>query len=207
MFTKFLDVCGKLSKWVWGALKQGFRLLLTILLYSLVIVIYSGAFYYLYKPEPKIKLDKPLDIVQEVYYNLGKETGRWDELPPVYMIPNSYDEINAFASDKYTLVTYGLVYGTDRNKDMIAVLIGHEIAHFLLGHVYNRVKETDGKTQRIRELEADQLGAFLVMRSGYNICEGVKLWAKLYESVGDLVEEEHPPNSMRYNMLKMPFCR
>ncbi len=91
-------------------------------------------------------------------------------------IPNA---IEVFYADKAIWLSVQTVQMT-RNDAELALLIGHEWAHLLLGHR----GFDDG-----RELIADCVGALAAWRSGYDPGEGVALYARLasYPNLNDVM--------------------
>ncbi len=87
---------------------------------------------------------------------------------------------------------------------MVALLLAHEMSHDVLHHPTNLGDITPSKE---KEAAADKMGAFIMMRSGYDLCDGrnlFKLFTKLYgDSDTGLT---HPSNSYRYEQLSLPQC-
>lgn len=147
--------------------------------------------------------DEPSKRLQDIYNNIAKNTGRWDELPPLYMIGNPWSvwTINAFAGNHGIYFTYGMMLAA-KNDDEIAMLMAHEMAHELLGHVSHPYLPESA----LAEAQADQLGAFLMMRSGYDICKGRMFWVRMRDMSGDDIVGSHPNASTRIYQLNMPWC-
>lgn len=79
-----------------------------------------------------------------------------------------------------------------KNKDELAMILSHELAHKLLHHP---------KSTPSREYEADKLGSILMLKAGYNICNGVHILKRLKWSKKS---KTHPSSVNRYNRLR---CR
>lgn len=77
------------------------------------------------------------------------------------------------------------------NKDEFALLVGHEVAHWYLGHSASNVTN---------ELEADALGASLACQAGYNPQRGASLFRFLTAGT------THPEPEMRRNAVKAVPC-
>lgn len=77
------------------------------------------------------------------------------------------------------------------NDDEFALLAGHEIAHYYLGH---KVRS------RAAELEADRIGAELACKAGFNQISGVTLFERLRPS------KFHPPKFERIREVINILC-
>ncbi len=74
--------------------------------------------------------------------------------------------------------------------DEFALLAGHEIAHWYLGHTGSNPAD---------ELAADRLGAQLACQAGYDPAKGVGLFRYLHKGT------DHPPRALRVAaVLEMP---
>lgn len=71
---------------------------------------------------------------------------------------------------------------TRLTDDEFALLAGHELAHWYLGHT---------RTDRAAELAADRLGAKLACRAGHDPASGITLFRFLKQS------RVHPPRAQR----------
>ena len=152
---------------------------------------------------PEIPKAEAPQYVQEIYYNLLRVSGMQRKIPPIYMIntPWSFYTVNAYASNDGIYLTYGMLMSV-RNVDELALVIGHEMAHELAGHV----TEVRDLAQQQMEAQADQLGVFLMMRAGYNICNGKGFWDRMTSIYGDEAISSHPSNTFRAWQIDMPQC-
>lgn len=114
------------------------------------------------------------------------------------------DILNAWYDGSSITITTALIQKLN-NADAIAMIIGHEMGHAILHH--------DGNTvygQVDAENAADEIGAFLMLRSGYNICAGRVAFQTLSRlgngDMADTVLTDHPSHIFRYNTLSMPWC-
>ena len=84
-------------------------------------------------------------------------------------------------------------------------MLGHETAHGMLGHLG---KLSSNKKDEIIVLEAnaDKMGAFYMMKAGYNICKARIVWKRFADNYGNALNQDHPNSSYRYDELKMPWC-
>ncbi len=142
----------------------------------------------------------------EIYEKIQRATGEAERVPELMIINvvNKQGNLvrNAFAYSKDTIIItpseleFDYANGGD---DAVAFVLGHEMAHVMLGHVV-KLKVTRDESQ-VDEAEADKYGAFLMMRAGYNICKGRENWAAMLKETGDLLIQDHPALAYRYNQL------
>ncbi len=124
---------------------------------------------------------KDTGLAQQVFENLlrvapAQSTIQW---PPTLQIVGNQD-VNAFATIEVTngaqrsvVICYTGLLETvvQGDPDRIAYVLGHEIAHHLLGHTRKTVAETDflrATFTRAQELEADRRGMELALQAGYS---------------------------------------
>lgn len=103
--------------------------------------------------------------------------------------------INAHASDNTGLkvVIYQGMIDFVESDDELAVVIGHELGHHMLGHLamyrYHKIPHYGYKgspflTSQYREAMADLLGIQLAQLAGYDACKGGDLWKRLVKKQG-----------------------
>ena len=82
------------------------------------------------------------------------------------------------------------------SADQFALLAGHEIAHYYLGHTHSSIRN---------ELEADALGALLACQAGFQLDRADVLFRFARSS------RSHPPSRQRrkvlLNMAASPYCK
>ena len=78
------------------------------------------------------------------------------------------------------------------NRDEFALLAGHEIAHWYLGHT---------QSSRANELAADQLGAELACRAGFDPVAGSRLYGHL------ISDRRHPAQNVRREAVLQVTCK
>jgi predicted Zn-dependent protease len=127
--------------------------------------------------------------LKQVYYRLCKINGY---CPPLYVIIND-NYINAEASCNRVYIYTGMLRFLD-NKDQLALILGHE-----LGHIYN--KDCRGFHTYTKEYHADQYGANLMTKAGFNRCKGVRQFKKFIRVFGDDTSLTHPMDSLRFNRI------
>lgn len=87
---------------------------------------------------------------------------------------------NAFADGRTIYVTTGLLRFSE-SDDEVAFVVGHEIAHNLLGHSVMSFKRS--------EQEADYLGCYLAARAGYDLSQAVPYRRRLAREFPLLISE------------------
>lgn len=130
----------------------------------------------------------------------------------VQLIPSG--RMNALADGRYVQVTSAIVDFV-ASDDELAVVIGHELAHNILGHrakldvagVGSGLSSKFGKkAARIRatEIEADRLGLRLVARAGYDVQAAPAFWRRFGKEHGQgiFADATHPGWRDRAAMLQ-----
>jgi Zn-dependent protease with chaperone function len=85
---------------------------------------------------------------------------------------------------------------TRLTADEFALLAGHEIAHWYLGHT----GEGDAATRRAAELAADRLGAQLACQAGYDVAKGAAVFRFMSKS------RVHPERAVRRAVVLAARC-
>lgn len=102
---------------------------------------------------------------------------------------NPSDELNARADGRRLFISTALAQFA-QNDDELALILGHELAHNVLGH--RRWSETGGEGRTIVEREcdprlceagdherqADRVGLFLMARAGYDVRVAAPFWRR-----------------------------
>ena len=97
--------------------------------------------------------------------------------------------INGFSRAGEITFTEGSL--TRLNRHEFALLAGHEIAHWYLGHT---------KSSPEAELAADRLGAALACRAGYDVAKGAGVYRFLHKS------RTHPAREVRLAVVMRVGC-
>lgn len=101
-------------------------------------------------------------------------------------------DMNA-ATDGNAVAMTTALHGLLRSDDEIAVILGHELAHIILGHT--RPGAAAGPS---RETEADRAGLELAARAGFDITAAPALWKRLNSSrVAASLASTHPTGPER----------
>lgn len=135
---------------------------------------------------------------QDIYGEVVRATGQGGIVPPLTI--SNQGIVNAYTTSEGVVLYRGLL--EKLNKDEIALVLGHEVSHFVLGHVSFNAPLTVAQI-RIDEMQADKYGAVLMMRAGYNICEGRKFFLILNMLYGDNMDQDHPDFAFRYDQLNI----
>lgn len=122
------------------------------------------------------------------------------------------NQANAFATGSYVVVTTRIL-GALRSDDELAVIIGHELAHNILGHERLLDEQADdaarapgSKASRIRAAEeaADQLGLKLAAAAGYDVHAAIPMWQRLHAKFGGglRIIRTHPGLKQRERLIQ-----
>lgn len=122
----------------------------------------------------------------EVVYNKLVRSNGFTNYPR--LVYSSSRDVNASAGGLRITVNAGLLRFV-RNSNELAVVLGHELAHYRLAH--------HGSTPS-NEYAADSLGASYAAKGGYNRCDGAKVILRFH----DKGSKTHPPSDKRYNRIK-----
>lgn len=176
------------------------RLQLKVLLVLLVATISVAGLDYYNKHHDNKTSTPPKwskEVVGEIVRKVCAASGQCDKIPPVSIV--GMDIVNAYATKDQIVLFTGLL-DKMKTEDEIALVVGHEMSHVLLGHTVegNILMYRD---IRVQELQADKYGAFLMMRAGYDICKGRNFMLMVLGLYGDVMDADHPDMAFRYNQL------
>jgi membrane-associated protease RseP (regulator of RpoE activity) len=82
---------------------------------------------------------------------------------------------NAITDGKRIALSTGLLRIAETDAEL-AIVIGHELAHIVMGHIAKRKTFARGSPSSDLEREADYIGAYFVARAGYDPTGAEKLW-------------------------------
>lgn len=123
----------------------------------------------------------------QIYQRIVKANG-WTFYPGLRYARTNL--VNARSGLFYITINEGMLYFC-KNQDEMAAVLGHEFAHWKLGHM---------RSSWNNEYAADAKGVDYMRKAGYNSCRGVKLLARF----GNKPSSDHPPGTDRYNRVR---CR
>ncbi len=110
------------------------------------------------------------------------------------------DAVNAYATGRQVLVTYGIMNLFPRDEDL-AVVLGHELAHNTLGHIrVDGLGKTVATATPQTEAEADAVGLYYAARAGFDITGAPGVWRRLAaQSPGNIRGSAvHPSSASRF---------
>ena len=112
------------------------------------------------------------------------------------------DTVNAFADGHQIIVFSGLMRLLVED-DALAIVIGHELAHNVLGHV-------GSGGHQLQEPEADYMGAYFAARAGYDVSAAQDVWRRFAEqsvySVATRATRSHPSAPRRILALRQALA-
>lgn len=141
--------------------------------------------------------DAKRENVRQIYKKLTAVTGVGAH--PMLIISDK-TTINASTNGIFIDIHQGMV--DNFNSQEIALVLGHELAHVYLNHVGGSAS-SDKIESQYDEAMADKLGAFYMMRAGYDVCEGREAWKRIRLKYGNDIDSTHPNYSFRYDELNV----
>ena len=131
------------------------------------------------------------------------------------------DTFNAFTTGGTYIVVHSELMNKLKSDDELAAVIGHEIAHTVANHVYERqshaqISALAGSNSARRsgykaafthenEREADRIGILYSALAGYDPLAASRIWQRKYAAEGNaraLFHHDHPVNAERYKEAK-----
>ncbi len=122
--------------------------------------------------------------VSAIYAQVAKANGL---IVAPHLVLSPDQSINANAAGFRITVNQGLLNAV-RDKDEMAMVLGHELAHYELGHKQSTIPN---------EYAADHQGAIYMHKAGYSICIG----AQLLRRFGSKDSVTHPAGTKRFHRL------
>ncbi len=153
-----------------------------------------------------IDRDNKIKRCYKIYNRLVKAA---NQSAPKLLIEQN-NGINSYASlHGRIIVLYTGFIDYAKNDDELALLIGHELSHYILEHKFFPIVSVEDSIQNKKEeLNADKLGAFLMLQAGYDVCKARYYWKRFFDTRPDIVENpSHPENIYRFYNLNMPWCQ
>lgn len=137
--------------------------------------------------------------VFDVYRKIVAATGQTQDALPLKI--DSGDDDNAYNNGAVIVIYRGLI---DRAKsvDEIALVLGHEVAHGMLGHL-GKLNTDDKDEVTVLEGNADKMGAVYMMKAGYDVCKGRMLYTRWLKEGGEALNQNHPPDAYRWAELNI----
>ena len=140
------------------------------------------------------------DKVFEIYKQIQIATGQGQDSLSLRIVESPVQ--NAYNDGMEVVIFRGLldIMATD---DEIALVLGHETAHGMLGHLQMLRDDSSNDDISVLEANADKMGAFYMIRAGYDICKGRELFKYWHETQGNKLGQNHPDMSYRYDELDL----
>ncbi len=135
--------------------------------------------------------------VQRIYEAIEKQTGLRGRIPPISVENNNV--VNAYNTGTAIVIYQGIIDAC-QNDDQLALVIGHEIAHTTLMH-FTLPYGVDVNNTSIMEAQADKMGAFYVLKAGWDVCKARQYWNNQISVYGDYIGGDHPNYAYRYQQL------
>jgi len=118
-------------------------------------------------------------------------------------------QVNAFDTGGYVVMTTAMLNFV-QSDDELAVVLGHELAHGILGHPAMRTEEgvlaslgIGAATLWNREAEADRLGLRLMSAAGYDLDRAIPFWRRyLTKYDGPQIFRSHPSLAAREQIVR-----
>jgi len=140
--------------------------------------------------------------LQKIYLKLRNASGIKHKIRGMFILEDSTP--NAFVTGSGHIYMTTAFLELIKTEDEFALVVGHEIAHVMLGHL-----EGQGNTDnRKNEFHSDLIGVYLMQKAGYNPCVGKELWERLDERWGmNIFTTSHPSAAQRARYLNLPQCK
>lgn len=158
-----------------------------------VLLVSSGVSLYLDHRPTRASDAQVVSIYERLSHNSGQD------VPPLIILQSPI--VNAWTDGSSVVITTSMLE-VMQNEDQIAMVLGHEIAHAINNDVLH-----DDQEQSIVEAHADKLGAFIMMRAGFDICKGKDFFTRMKDLYGDTAaSQDHPSFAFRHDQLNLPQC-
>tara|TARA_R110000822_G_scaffold275773_1_gene397892 strand:+ start:22360 stop:22917 length:558 start_codon:yes stop_codon:yes gene_type:complete len=138
--------------------------------------------------------------VRKIYHQIIVATGQSQDALPLVISSENIE--NAYNDGTKIVIYKGLIDSTD-SWDEVAMVLGHEVAHGTLAHLDMLNEKSTNDDISVLEGNADKMGAYYMMKSGYDICKGRQLYKRWRDNNGDALTQNHPDYSYRYAQLNI----
>lgn len=116
--------------------------------------------------------------------------------------------LNAHADSRRISISRPMIDLAD-TKDQLALVLGHELAHVLLGHTHRDAwtqfaAAFGDSIERDDERQADYVGLYLAARAGYDTDKAVNLWRRMGAVQPRIIagDATHPGTAERFVALR-----
>jgi len=138
-----------------------------------------------------------------IHAKLAKHSGMPHQIPGLKLHDSTM--VNAFVTANDMYITQGMLDHAKSDAEL-AYVLGHEMGHTMLYHTTRppNMKYTDS---RIHEANVDKIAIYLMVRTGYNICNVGDVWKRLGDKYGHgAASDSHPSYLYRMHELTFPNC-
>ena len=151
----------------------------------------------------KFKYKADFARAQMIYNKIIRHTGVRGNIPPLRL--SKTRQVNAYVTIFSMYITQGMLDHVKSDSEL-AYVLGHEMGHSMLYHTSSPQsrKYTDS---RVHEANADKISVYLLVRSGYDICNLGDVWTRLVDKYGASAADTGHPNMLyRAHQLSFPQC-
>jgi hypothetical protein len=199
---KILSIC---VSYISSLIKVVLILLYKLLKVTAVLVIISAIVYYVYERyfSPQAQYER----VYLTYNDIIRATGQSQDALPLAIMDSNID--NAYNDGNKVIITTEFI--RRHSLDSIALILGHEVAHGMLGKIYvnggivYKMHKGVGINYylSVSEALADKMGALYAIKAGYDVCEGRKVFLEWVDEEGCSLGQPHPDHVYRYEQLNI----
>ena len=138
--------------------------------------------------------------IQEIYKRLKKVTLDSEGLADTIRVSKIKKGENAWVFiTGQIFVTQELI--NNSSDDEIALILGHEIAHYQLRHTHPLLSESD-REQKYQEYHSDLIGVYYAKRAGYDACASINVFKRRLKNEGVRFSNSHPSLLLRIYYLE-----
>lgn len=159
------------------------------------LILFSATIIYFEYFSPTARNEK----VQNMYKQIIAQTGQTQNALPLVVIED--DTENAYNDGTKIVIYTGLIDRTE-SWDEVALVLGHEVAHGMLEHL-GKLNTNSPNEIRVLEANADKMGAVYMMKAGFDVCAGRKIFHRWLSESGNGQNFTHPDYSYRYAELNI----
>lgn len=169
----------------------------------LILLVLSGTLFFMAQLHSENNQVLTKKEIRAIFNDLVKATGAPEVIPDLYFEDNP--AINAYANTDRIVMLSGMINFV-KSKDEMASVLAHEISHVLLDHMaLIRVQAQD---VRLLEANADKMGVYLMLRSGYDVCAAKNIWERMQKKYGNyILTTSHPSYADRVYSLTFAMCK
>jgi len=176
--------------------KTQLKLLIGVAIISgLIGIAYFGAQYYINNKTQEINMGL---VVQKLVIGIGAEVAQVPVMVVSDPIPNAF-AVNESGIHRIE-ITDGMLALVE-NNDQLAIILAHEYGHILMGHTTGDYDEYIPVFYQ--EKYADYMSLSIAKQSGFDICEGAKVFKVIHEKMDKSTDGtgDHPETLNRYKYL------